>query len=127
MTTVQTQTWLLVAVAGAVGTLLRYGLGGWIARTTGGPFPLYTFLINAVGCLAIGIVSGAVERGAILSPQHRTALAVGLIGGFTTYSTFALDAFRLASARQWTVAAAYVVATNVVGLAAVWAGYKVAA
>jgi CrcB protein len=91
---------------------------------TGGVFPWETFAINALGCLAIGAVAGIVDKGALLPPPMRMALMVGFIGGFTTYSTFALDAFRLVAASQWGAAAGYVVLSNVVGFAAVLAGYK---
>ena len=119
------QTWLLVGVAGAGGTLLRYFMGGWLARVTGGVFPWETLVINALGCLAVGAVAGCLDRGALLPPPMRMALMVGFIGGFTTYSTFALDAFRLAAAGQWTAATGYVLLTNLAGLAALVAGYKV--
>jgi CrcB protein len=119
-----TQTWLLVAMAGAAGTLLRYALGGWLARITGGLFPWETFVVNAVGCLAIGAIAGALDKGALLPPPIRMALMVGFIGGFTTFSTFALEAFRLAASAQWVAATAYVILTNLVGFAAVWLGYE---
>jgi CrcB protein len=122
--TTATQTWLLVAVAGAAGTLLRYVMGGALARATGGVFPWETFAINTLGCLAVGAVAGALDRGALLPPPLRMALMVGFIGGFTTFSTFALEAFRLATASQWAAAGGYVLLTNLVGFAAVWAGYR---
>jgi fluoride exporter len=121
-----THTWFLVAVAGAVGTLLRYVMGGVLARATGGVFPWETFVINALGCLAIGVVAGALDKGALIPPHLRMALMVGLIGGFTTFSTFALEAFRLTAANQWAIAGGYVLLTNLVGLVAVWAGYRTA-
>ena len=120
------QTGFLVAVAGAAGTFLRYALGGWLARATGGVFPWETFVVNAVGCLGIGVVAGALDKGALLPPPMRMALMVGFIGGFTTFSTFALDAFRLAARSQWVAAAGYAVLTNLVGFAAVWVGYRAA-
>jgi CrcB protein len=122
--TISLPTWLLVAIAGAAGTLLRYVMGGWLARATGGVFPWETFAINALGCLAIGAVAGLVDRGALLPPPLRMALMVGFIGGFTTFSTFALDAFRLVTANQWGAAVGYAVLSNLVGFAAVLAGYK---
>lgn len=120
------QTWVLVAIAGAAGTLLRYVMGGLLARATGGVFPWETFVINALGCIAVGAVAGALDRGALISPQLRMALMVGFIGGFTTFSTFALEAFRLASASQWVAAGGYVLLTNLVGFVAVWVGYRAA-
>jgi CrcB protein len=121
-----TPTWILVAIAGAAGTLLRYVMGGVLARATGGVFPWETFVINALGCFAVGAVAGALDKGALLPPPLRMAIMVGFIGGFTTFSTFALEAFRLATANQWAGVTTYVVLTNLVGFVAVWAGYRVA-
>lgn len=117
-------TWFLVAIAGAAGTLLRYLMGGWLARATGGVFPWETFAINTLGCLAIGAVAGLLDKGALLPPPLRMALMIGFIGGFTTFSTFALDAFRLVAASQWGAAIGYVVLSNVVGFAVVLVGYR---
>jgi CrcB protein len=120
------QTWLLVAIAGAAGTLLRYVMGGLLARATGGVFPWETFVINVLGCLVIGAIAGALDKGALIPPPLRMALMVGLIGGFTTFSTFALEAFRLASASQWVAAGGYALLSNLVGFVAVWVGYRAA-
>jgi CrcB protein len=117
-------TWLLVAVAGGLGTLLRYVLGGLLARVTGGVYPWETFFINVLGCLVIGVIAGAVDRGLDLQASWRIAITVGLVGGFTTFSTFALEGFRLAEDAQWAPAAIYVLITNVVGFIAVLAGYR---
>ncbi len=117
-------TWVLVAIGGAAGTLLRYGLGGWLAGATRSVFPWETFTINVLGCLAIGSVAGALDKGALLPPPIRMALMVGFIGGFTTFSTFALEGFRLAADAQWFRAIGYVLLTNVAGFGAVWAGYR---
>jgi len=118
------ETWLLVAIAGGVGSLLRYSLGGWLARSTGGVFPWETLCINVVGSLAIGCLAALVDRGALLSPVTRMALMAGLLGGFTTFSSFALETFRLAEDAQWVRAGLYVLATNMIGFLAVWAGYR---
>jgi CrcB protein len=120
------QTWLLVGVAGAAGTLLRYGLGGWLARATGGGFPWETLTINVSGSLVIGALAGALDRGALLPPPLRMALMVGLLGGFTTFSSFALEALRLVQGAEWRGAALYVVLTNAGGWLAVWLGYAAA-
>lgn len=118
--------WLLVAAAGAAGTLLRYLAGGWLARTTGGTFPWETLVINIVGCLAIGVIAGLLDKGAMLPPSLRMALMVGFIGGFTTFSTFALDAFRLVSTGQWAASLGYILLSNLAGFVGVVAGYQAA-
>jgi CrcB protein len=124
--TAAAQTWLLVALAGGAGSLLRYLLGGWLARVTGGLFPWETFIINVVGSFAIGALAAMVDRGALWSPPVRMALMVGLIGGFTTFSSYALEALRLGQGGQWLGAGLYVALTNAVGLGAVWVGYATA-
>ncbi len=124
MTRVTAETWLLVALAGGAGSLLRYVLGGWLARSTGGTFPWETLCINVVGCLVIGALAAVVDRGGLLSPATRMALMAGLLGGFTTFSSFALETFRLAEDAQWFRAGGYVLATNIIGLVAVWASYR---
>jgi CrcB protein len=116
--------WLALAAGGAAGTLARYALGGWIARRTDATFPWETCAINVLGCLAIGGVAAYADRGGFLSPTLRIALMVGVLGGFTTFSTFGIETFRLAAQAEWGRAAAYVAITNLAGLAAVWAGYR---
>ncbi len=118
--------WIWLALAGAAGTLLRYALGGWLARATGETFPWETCIINVLGCLGIGALAGYLDRGGLLSPAFRMVLMAGLLGGFTTFSSFGLETFRLAAEAQWTRAIAYVAVTNVGGLAAVWAGHRLA-
>jgi CrcB protein len=116
--------WIALALCGALGTLCRYALGGWIARATGGTFPWETCAINLFGCLAIGAIAAAVDRGAMIPPATRVAVMVGFLGGFTTFSTFGLESFRLMEGAEWGRALAYIGLTNLGGLAAVWAGYR---
>jgi len=116
--------WAGLALGGAVGTLARYLLGGWLARVTGGGFPWETCMINVIGCLAIGILAAYVDRGGLLSAALRLALMAGLLGGFTTFSSFGLETFRLLGDAEWGRAALYLTLTNVGGLIAVWVGYR---
>ena len=118
------QAWLGLAAAGALGTLLRYALGGWIQSATGGTFPWGTCAINVAGCLAIGALAAYADRGGLLLPALRTGLTIGLLGGFTTFSSFGLETFRLVADGDWGRAAGYVALTNLGGLAAVWLGYR---
>jgi fluoride exporter len=116
--------WMALAAAGACGTLARYVLGGWIARATGAGFPWETCAINVIGCFLIGAIVAMVDRGALIAPATRVALTVGLLGGFTTFSSFGLETFRLLQDAEWGLALGYVGLTNMAGLAAVWAGYR---
>jgi CrcB protein len=117
--------WLLVALGGALGTLLRFTLGGWVQHATGGTFPWGTFGINVAGALAIGALAAYADRGGALPAAWRIALQVGVLGGFTTFSSFGLETFRLVQDGDWSRATGYVLGTNVLGLAAVWIGYRV--
>lgn len=85
---------LLVAVGGAIGATMRYLLGGWIQGWVGSSFPWGTLVINISGSLIIGLVLGLVDRGA-LSSQARLFLAVGLLGGYTTFSTFSYEGIQM--------------------------------
>lgn len=114
---------LLVALAGAVGTLVRMGLTTLAVRVLGGDFPWGTLAVNLLGSFAFGIVFGLVRsRG--LTPAHEVVLLVGLLGGFTTYSSFAFQSMELLSMGRTLAAVAYMVVTNTVGIAAVWAGLR---
>lgn len=115
--------WILLALAGALGTLARYALGGWIARATGGGFPWETCAVNVAGCFAIGALAALVDRGHF-SLATRVVCMAGFLGGFTTFSSFGLETFRLVADSDWARAVAYVGLTNLGGLAAVWGGYR---
>src|SRR5690554_6343012 len=101
--------WLLVALGGALGSLGRYSLAGWtLHRTIDWRFPLGTFLVNVIGCLAIGILGGLVVKHELLSPAARVFLFTGLLGGFTTFSAFGLETFYLLRRGEAAIAGAYV-------------------
>lgn len=121
------QAWIWIALAGAVGTLCRYALGRWVLSMTGGAFPWGTFAVNIIGCLLIGVVAGGIEKHTLVSPMVRLAIIVGFLGGFTTFSSFALEGYSLAHSRDWLAAGGYVVLSNLIGLGAVWAGHRLVA
>lgn len=87
---------LLVAVGGALGATLRYLLDFWVTSAVGTGFPWGTFIINVSGCFMIGFVLDLVERGA-LSARARLFLAVGVFGGYTTFSIFSYESLQLLS------------------------------
>jgi CrcB protein len=115
-----------VALGGACGALSRYWLGGAVQRATdpAGGFPWGTLVVNVLGCLAIGALAGSDVRGGALSPGMRLALAVGFIGGFTTFSSFGLETIRLFQAGYGGRALLYVGASNLAALAAVALGWR---
>lgn len=113
--------WLMVAVGGAVGAVLRHG-GYRLALRLDWPASLTTLGINVLGSLLMGMLYVlAVER-AQLSAPLQNLLAVGLLGAFTTYSTYSLDALKLLQQGQWLAAFGYLFGTMLLCLLAVWLG-----
>jgi CrcB protein len=113
---------VLVAVLGAAGTLLRLLVGEALTRPATA-FPWGTFVVNVVGCLLIGVVYTITP--ANLPQLWRTSIGVGLLGGLTTFSSFAFDALRLSDAGRPGLAVTYVGASVATGLVAVWLGATV--
>lgn len=120
-------TALGIAAAGAVGTLLRAGLTTLAVRHIGPGFPWGTLAVNLLGSFAFGLVFAAARVRGCLSTEAETILLVGLLGGFTTYSTFAFQTTEMLQHGRLPTAAAYVLATNLTGIAAVWAGLRAGA
>jgi CrcB protein len=117
--------WLLIAGGGGLGSVLRYAVQLGAARVWGTSFPLGTLLVNVAGCLAMGILSAAFVNSSALRHELRLALTVGVLGGFTTFSSFGLETINLLQDRRPTHAMIYVVASCAVGLAAVWLGWRI--
>ena len=113
-----------VGLGGAIGSMLRYVLAGLVQRSIVS-FPLGTMSVNVLGCLAIGFFS---ERmmGAAVDPFYRIGMLIGVLGGFTTFSTFSLETLKLAEERQYTMAALNVAASVASCLAAAWMGQRLA-
>jgi CrcB protein len=119
------RNFLLVGGGGFLGSVARYLLSGLVLQASGAArFPFGTFLVNAVGCLAIGVVAGLAEKASVFHPATRMFLMTGFLGGFTTFSAFAYETFFLAREHAWVGAATNVVGQVVVGLLAVVAGYR---
>ncbi|MFM8291951.1 MAG: fluoride efflux transporter FluC [Planctomycetia bacterium] len=117
-------TALWLGLAGAAGTLLRAGLTTLAVRLLGPEFPWGTLLVNVAGSFACGALWAARLRG--LSTETETILLVGLLGGFTTYSSFAFQSVEMLSGGRPAAAIGYLVATNLLALAACWAGLRLA-
>ena len=114
-----------IAVAGGLGTALRYGVGVASARWLGGELPYGTLLVNLVGSFALGVVAQALSSTTLVGVEARLLLGVGLLGGFTTYSSFNLETLRLAQAGHLDRALFYAVGTVVGCLLAGLAGLAV--
>lgn len=115
------ERYLLVALGGALGAALRYGLGAWLQGYSSG-FPLSTLAINVSGSLLIGLVLRLSLEGA-LSPEARLFLAVGVLGGYTTFSTFSYELLALAQGGEGGRAFLYAFLSLALGFGAVALGY----
>jgi CrcB protein len=115
---------LMVAVAGAAGSLLRWGMAVVVQRAAGGGFPWGTYCVNILGCLAFGLVVALAEDKAWIGPQARLVALTGFMGAFTTFSTFAYDSALFYREGMWVMLAANVIGQNVLGVACVLMGLK---
>jgi CrcB protein len=117
--------WMLIFAAGGGGSLLRYLLAGWIQRSSSGAFPWGTFTVNLLGCGAIGFLASLLTGPLLVREEYRLAILVGLLGGFTTFSSFSWETLTLAEDGQWWLALANILLSNGLGLCAAWLGARV--
>lgn len=112
-----------LAAAGAVGTLLRVGCTTAAVKLFGPSFPWGTLAANVIGSFVFGVIY-ALSRSRGITPEQETVLLVGLLGGFTSYSSFAFQSVALLESGRAAAAVAYMAFTNVAGLVAVWVGLR---
>jgi len=112
---------LLIAVGGAAGSLLRYLIGGAVQRMSAGGFPVGTMFVNVSGCFLIGILLRQFLNMQV-SPEMRALLIVGFCGGFTTFSTFSAETLGLIEGGEYGRATSYVILSLVLCLAATFMG-----
>jgi CrcB protein len=117
----------LIAIGGALGSVARYLLSTFVLRATGTLFPLGTFVVNVIGCLVFGAIAGAASQRVQLTPALRLFLLTGILGGFTTFSSYAFESFTLVRDGQFLWASVNVVGQVIAGLAGMWAGYAMGA
>jgi CrcB protein len=115
-------TWLAIALAGAVGALARYGLDGFVSRRAPGAFPWGTFVINVSGSFVLGLLFVLFTERISVDPWVRSGLMVGLLGAYTTFSTFSLETYRLLEDGAPGLAVANAFGSLAAGLVAVYAG-----
>jgi len=114
---------LLIAIGGALGSVARYLFSSAVLRATGSLFPVGTFAVNAVGCVVFGVIAGLAERRFGFGPHARMFLLVGVLGGFTTFSSFAFESMQLLRDDQFVAAAVNIVGQVVAGLVGLWIGF----
>jgi fluoride exporter len=116
--------WLWVALGGAIGASLRYGAGLWLFKPSN-LFPWTTWTINIVGCLVAGIFFAFSQKYPVLQQEARLFLMVGILGGFTTFSSFGLESFQLLKQGQMSLAFVYMASSVIVGVIALMIGFYI--
>jgi CrcB protein len=115
-------SYLIVGIGGALGALARFGAQNWIGAPANG-FPIATFLVNILGSVAMGVLIGVLAK---TTPQYqneiRLFVAVGIFGGFTTFSSFSLDAITLIERGDIMLAGVYVIGSVILSLTGLWMG-----
>jgi CrcB protein len=115
------------AMGGAVGSVCRYLLGTWVQAVSNSiDFPYGTLTVNLIGCFAIGFLAQLAEARGIFTPESRALVFIGLLGGFTTFSSFGNDTLNLLRDGETFNALANIGANVIVGLSLVWLGRLVA-
>jgi CrcB protein len=117
---------LVVALGGALGSVLRYKVGGLVMQQAGAAhFPYGTFTVNVAGCLIAGLLAGLGEHFSYLTADVRLFLFTGFLGGFTTFSAFGVETIALIGRGELALAATYVLLSVACGLAALWLALKI--
>jgi len=114
---------LLIAMAGAVGTLARYWIGGLVQRSAGSGFPWGTFAVNMAGCFLFGLVWSLAEERMVISAEARVVVLVGFMGALTTFSSFIFETGTLMRDSQWALAFGNIALENITGLVLLFLGF----
>ncbi len=116
---------VIVGSGGFLGALARYGLSGMVHRqlpyTT---FPVGTLVVNLLGCLLIGVIAGLAESRQLFGPELRAFALIGILGGFTTFSTFGYESFLMLRDGEFLWTAINIGLNVTLGLTLVWLGYE---
>jgi CrcB protein len=117
---------LLIAIGGAIGSVCRYLLSSAVLRSVDTLFPAGTFIVNVVGCVVFGAISGATFERVTISPEARAFLMAGVLGGFTTFSSYMNESFALVREGQFAWALLNLAGQVVVGFVAFWTAFAIA-
>ena len=119
-------TYAFIVMGAAIGAPLRYFVSVRLQDASTGSFPIQTLIVNLSGCFAIGVLATLAEERDFLNREARLFLLVGLLGSYTTFSTFGWETISLLRTNEVLQAVQYVLLSSVGGLLAVWAGLSVA-
>jgi fluoride exporter len=112
----------VVFLGGGLGAAARYWLSGTIARSSGSGFPFGTVTVNVIGCFVIGLLMASFEERFLVSPTLRLFLTIGILGGFTTFSTFSFETIAMMKDAEFFYAALNITVSVVTCLTATYAG-----
>jgi CrcB protein len=116
---------LIVGIGGFIGAACRYRVSTWVQALSGSTtFPAGTMIVNVLGCLVIGLLGGLVSVKNVMHPEMRLLVLTGLLGGFTTFSTFGYETMALVRDAEFMAAGLNVALQLALGFGAVVAGYK---
>jgi CrcB protein len=118
--------YLMIATGGAVGSMLRFWVGGSVSDRLGSRFPYGTFAVNCTGSFLIGLIITLIAERANVNPNWRYLIGVGFIGGYTTFSAFEFETFQSMQEGKMLVASLNVILSVTVGLICVWLGFAAA-
>jgi CrcB protein len=118
--------YLMIATGGAVGSMLRFWVGGSVSDRLGSRFPYGTFAVNCTGSFLIGLIITLIAERANVNPNWRYLIGVGFIGGYTTFSAFEFETFQSMQEGKMLVASLNVILSVTVGLICVWLGFEAA-
>jgi len=119
------QRYLLVAVGGAVGAVLRYAVSGWVSQRLGVSFPWGTAVVNLTGSFLLGVLGVLVTERLVLPGPALTLLGVGVLGGYTTFSTWQYETLRMLENGSWVQGLVNLAGGTVAGLASMALGVVV--
>jgi len=118
---------LLVGLGGSIGAIARFLLGGYVYELSGKHwFPFGTLAVNLLGCLVIGLVMGLIQTKDVFSPEWRVFILVGVLGSFTTFSTFGYESIELFRESRAALGLVNIGAHVILGLIGVWLGLELA-
>jgi CrcB protein len=112
-----------VGIGGGIGALIRYYVAGWVQPSSWSGFPIGIFVVNITGGLAMGLIVALAALKLQMTPEVRAFLTTGVLGGYTTFSTFSLESAMLMERGAYAQAAAYVVGSVVLSILAIFLGF----
>ncbi len=118
--------YLLIGTGGFIGSILRYWTSVNAYKIFGEKFPYGTLVVNVLGCFLIGFIAELSENRFLISPEVRTFLMIGFLGGYTTFSTFGFETFMLLQAKDYITAFSNILLSVVICILAVWVGTLIA-